>query len=340
MGFLDMRAEIGNLAEGFARAADSLVMILTCPECATGYFVEDEQIRAAGRAVRCAACGAGWTAVPERPLDLVPGADDGALAKLPLDEASSEPGALTGDDLPRAFRTRAEEEKRNRQAAITGAVWAGVAIVIAVVLAVAIVFREGVVRAWPQTASAYAVVGLAVNPTGLVIEQVHAEPALEDGHAALDVTGVIRNVVGRTVIAPPLRITLLNAQGKRVAGQITSFADPHVPSGATRSFRTSIPDPPFSAANLQVDFAVGAQSASGQVQMTPAPTPQASSVPLRGPASAAPPPTINATPLPTSGPRFAPDAAPSPAPTAATVAPPVATPPAPAPATNSAPATR
>ena len=300
MGFLDMRAEIGNLAEGFARASDSLVMILTCPECATGYFVEDEQIRAAGRTVRCAACGARWTATPEQPLELVPAADDGGLAKPAADEASSEPGALTGDDLPRAFRTRAEEEKRNRQAAITGAVWAGVAIVIAVVLGVAIVFRESVVRAWPQTASAYAAVGLAVNPTGLVIEQVHAEPSLEQGHAALAVTGVIRNVVGRAVIAPPLRITLLNAQGKRVAGQITSFADPHVPSGATRSFRTSIPDPPFSAANLQVDFAIGAQPASG-LQMTPAPTPQASSVALRGPTSDTP--TVNATPLPSTGVR-------------------------------------
>ncbi len=258
MGFLDMRAEIGNLAEGFARASDSLVMILTCPECATGYFVEDGQIGGSGRTVRCAACGARWTATPERPLELVPAADDAALTQSPTDEAAAETAALTGDDLPRAFRTRAEEEKRNRQAAILGAVWAGVAIVVAAVLGVAIVFRESVVHAWPQTASAYAAVGLAVNPTGLVIEQLHAEPALEEGHAALEVTGVIRNVVGRSVIAPPLRITLLNAQGKRVAGQITSFADPRIPSGATRSFRTSIPDPPYSAANLAADFAIGA----------------------------------------------------------------------------------
>ena len=332
MGFLDMRAEIGNLAEGFARASDSLVMILTCPECATGYFVEDGQISGSGRTVRCAACGARWTATPERALELVPTADDAAQAKSLTDETAAETGALTGDDLPRAFRTRAEEEKRNRQAAIMGAVWAGVAIVVAAVLGIAIVFRESVVRAWPQTASAYATVGLAVNPTGLVIEQVHAEPSLEEGHAALAVTGVIRNVVGRAVVAPPLRITLLNAQGKRVAGQITSFADPHIPSGATRSFRTSIPDPPFSAANLQVDFAIGAQSGSGSMQSAPAATPQASSVALRGPASDMP--AVNATPLP---PSFATPAtsAPAPAPAAATNAPAPAAPAPPA-ATNSA----
>ena len=62
MGFLDIRAEIGDLEGGFARASEFGVMILTCPECATGYFVDDAQLRPGGRAVRCAACGARWTA--------------------------------------------------------------------------------------------------------------------------------------------------------------------------------------------------------------------------------------------------------------------------------------
>ncbi len=340
MGFLDMRAEIGNLAEGFARASDSLVMILTCPECATGYFVEDGQIRASGRPVRCAACGHRWTAMPEGPLELTPAADDDAPVKALSEPADEDTVTLTGDDLPRAFRTRAEEEKRNRQALITGAIWAGGAIAVAAVLGSGVLFRESVVRAWPQMASAYAVVGLAVNPTGLVIEQVHAEPALEEGHAALVVTGVIRNVVGRAVVAPPLRISLLNAQGKRVAGQIANFADPHVPSGATRSFRTSIPDPPFSAANLQVDFAIGSHGASESMQSSPAATPQASSVPLRGPASDTPPAAVEARPLPPGPPAFS--SAPAAAQPAAVAPPssaPAPAPTAPAP-TNGAPAAR
>src|SRR3984957_1774630 len=121
MGFLDMRAEIGNLDAGFARASDSLVMILTCPECATGYFVEDDQIQASGRSVRCAACGHRWTAHPERPLELVSSEAEGAFAREPPLDVTADDAALSGDDLPRAFRSRAEEEKRNRQAAITGA---------------------------------------------------------------------------------------------------------------------------------------------------------------------------------------------------------------------------
>src|SRR5216110_3299532 len=39
-------------------------MILTCPECATSYFVDDSRISPAGRTVKCSNCGARWTALP------------------------------------------------------------------------------------------------------------------------------------------------------------------------------------------------------------------------------------------------------------------------------------
>jgi len=306
MGFLDMKTEIGDLEGGFSRASDSRHMILTCPECATGYFVDDAQIKPGGRTVRCAACGARWTAMPESPLELSAGADAAASAKpAPGDEAADEPAPLTADDLPRAFRTRAEEEKRLRQAAITGAIWAGAAVVIAVVVLASVVFREAVVRVWPQTASLYAAVGLAVNPVGLVIEQVRAEPSLQEGHAILAVSGSIRNVEDHAVIAPPLRISLLNPQGKRVAGQIANLANARIPSGETRHFVTAIFDPPFSAQDLQVDFAPGAQGGPMAGRAVTAPLTPAPQLDLRGPAQPVLPP-------PAAGPPAAPAGGPSP----------------------------
>ncbi|MDB5422733.1 MAG: hypothetical protein JWQ29_149, partial [Phenylobacterium sp.] len=65
LGFLDMKAEIGDLGRRFAGASDSSVMILTCPECATSYFVDDSRVPAAGRLVKCTSCGARWTAVKD-----------------------------------------------------------------------------------------------------------------------------------------------------------------------------------------------------------------------------------------------------------------------------------
>jgi predicted Zn finger-like uncharacterized protein len=276
-------------------------MILTCPECATGYFVDDSQMRPGGRKVRCANCGARWTAYAEGPLELVT-SEEGALAREA--EPPPEPAPITAEELPRVFRDRAQEERRMRQAAVAGVAWAAAAVVVIALIAIVVVFRDAVVRAWPPTASLYAAIGLPVNPTGLVIEQVRAEPSLLQGHAALTVSGVIRNVVDRAVVAPPLRISLVNAQGKRVAGQIANLDNARIPPGETRRFVTSIFDPPYSAANLQVDFVLdvrpGAATASVRGPAASAPTPP--SFTLRGAANDMPAANVVAPPEPASAP--------------------------------------
>jgi predicted Zn finger-like uncharacterized protein len=237
-------------------------MILTCPECATGYFVDDAQIKSSGRAVRCASCGARWTARPPAPPE-PNGAADEMLSNRSSDAPADSAQPITGDDLPKAFRDRAEEGRRMRKAAIAGASWMGALVLLAILVGALALFRTDVVRVWPPTASLYAAVGLPVNALGLTIEQVRAEPSLQDGHAALAVSGFIRNVAGRSVVAPPLRISLMNAQGKRVAGQIAVLANARVPPGETRRFITAILDPPFSAQTLQVEFATGAGGRPG-----------------------------------------------------------------------------
>ena len=40
-------------------------MILTCPKCATRYFVDDGQLASGPREVECDQCGAIWTASAE-----------------------------------------------------------------------------------------------------------------------------------------------------------------------------------------------------------------------------------------------------------------------------------
>src|SRR5262249_50876581 len=146
-------------------------------------FVDDALIGSVGRKVRCASCGHRWTAAldaaPEPVATAAPPSPTASItpAEPAVDDASDP--MLARDDLPRAFRTRAEEERRLRRAAAMGAVWAGAAVAAASVFAVGLVFRENVVRVWPQTASAYSLIGLPVNPVGLVIEDVKAEPSLQ-----------------------------------------------------------------------------------------------------------------------------------------------------------------
>lgn len=282
-------------------------MILTCPECATSYFVDESKIPPEGRLVKCAACGARWTAEPEPEPAAEPEAEPDELtfeARPEPEEVAAEPvetpaeDVLTGEDLPKVFRAKADETRRVREAAATGIIWAGMAAAFVVLLALAIVFRVDVVRLWPRAAGAYASVGLPVNSLGLTIEGVTAEPSLQEGHAALSVSGMIRNIEGRAIVTPPLRISLLNKEGKPLATKIARAADPRIPPGETRHFALVMLDPPATASDLEIAFAPDAP-AHGKAT-APAPKAAHAEPTLRGPAEPNAPPTpepVEAKPL-------------------------------------------
>lgn len=252
-------------------------MILTCPECASRYFVDDSKVGATGRVVRCASCGHRWTARANDGDDLFDEPEAPNLASQTPDmEVTSETtvaasaeveeppvSALPGEELPKVFRARADAERRLREATTTGVIWAGMAAAMAVVVVAALIFRIDVVKILPGSAGAYAAVGLPVNTVGLVIDRgsIKAQPIMQDGHAAVTITGTIRNITEREVMAPPLRVELLNKQDKRVAGQLAAAADAKIPPGQVRHFSITFLDPPRTAKDLQIGFATEAGAA-------------------------------------------------------------------------------
>jgi predicted Zn finger-like uncharacterized protein len=255
-------------------------MILTCPECASRYFVDDSKVGSAGRVVRCAACGHRWTARNEEALDLFeePSAADlaaepnltaldGATNPAPnsIDDPEAPVSALPGEELPKVFRARADAERRLREAKTTGVIWGGMVAVMVVILVAAGVFRMNVAHLWPSTAGAYAFARMPVNNVGLVIENLKAEPSMQDGHAAVTITGILRNITDHTVATPPLRVALLNAHDKRVAGKLAAAADPMILPSQTRHFSVTLLDPPKTAKILEIGFALeaGAVKAAG-----------------------------------------------------------------------------
>ena len=94
-------------------------MILTCPECASRYQVEDASIPPQGRTVRCASCGVAWRAEAakpeESPLDL--------NAAEPEDVSDADPAKPAAATLPKKIRAKHEARRRTREAAVAGAVW-------------------------------------------------------------------------------------------------------------------------------------------------------------------------------------------------------------------------
>jgi predicted Zn finger-like uncharacterized protein len=282
-------------------------MILTCPDCATSYFVDDAKIGPQGRAVRCAGCGSRWTATADAELELTqtPGPALAASAPEPPPlEIDAPLGQLRADHLAKVFRARTESRRSIREAAAAGAVWAMMGACVIALVGAGVVFKVDVVRLWPRAASAYAMAGLPVNATGLEFEGIAAHPSLQDGHAALVVSGKIRNVEDRTIAAPPLRIGLLDKAGKSVGAKVSDPENAAIPPGETRHFVVSLLDPPAAAQHVEISFVLEPRPART--------TKQASASALRGAAakaaaepqalSRAPVEAVDATPLPEGDP--------------------------------------
>lgn len=277
-------------------------MILTCPACATSYFVDDAKIGSEGRTVRCASCGERWLAtLPQEEDGLAPVVTDeqraeSAAARRAQRLKEAQAAAEVAVDGPILFAPPSRSRKKSAPQISPIVITAVMAAVLVASLAAAVVMRADVVRLWPQSASAFALVGLAPNPTGLALEGIKADRILKDGHAALSVTGGIRNVSHNALIAPPLRITLTDPAGKTLAVQIAKPDGVTIPVGAVRYFAVSIIDPPALARDMDVDFVL-----DKPVQKAPAPD---SPDKKQGPAGSEPPHGVakEVKPLPADSP--------------------------------------
>lgn len=260
-----MGTEIGDLGLRLLGASDSAVMILTCPDCATSYFVDEAKIPPQGRTVRCANCGARWQAEPEAPLTIDDLLDEAAVEiteEPPPPEPEPEPAPVVDDGQAAAARRaqiRAEAEaaaRRRRKALVVNlSIWGGMAAMVAGLLVAAVLLRVDVVRLWPRTAGAYAAVGLPVNTIGLEIQNLKVQPTLQDGHAAMAVSGALQNVADHAVVSPPLRLRMLDSEGRTLTTNIAHPADATVPKGQSRHFAIIVLDTPVKAKILEVGFA-------------------------------------------------------------------------------------
>jgi predicted Zn finger-like uncharacterized protein len=267
-------------------------MILTCPECATSYFVDDARIPATGRTVKCASCAHRWMAVPE-------GAEAVAAPSPPpsapeAEPAKTAPAKSDGDLKIKIKSTRPPPAAKPANPGGGKALaWAAMAALVAALIGGALTFRAEVVRLWPQSATTFAGLGLPVNTLGLVIEGVRATPTFQDGRPALSVSGVVRNVEGKAITAPPLRVSLMNRLGKPVAATVARPLNAKIPAGGARHFTITLVDPPSGSHDLEVAFDVGAGALPKSAPATHA-------------AETAPAP-IEAEPLPADAPDALPD---------------------------------
>ncbi|MBL0946612.1 DUF3426 domain-containing protein [Brevundimonas sp.] len=294
-------------------------MILTCPACATSYFVADTALGPRGRTVRCQSCAQSWHATPEEPLELKAEAVPVAAAATPAESPASTSAApeslaeTPAPELPKAYRARAENARRTRRAAMHGAVWAGVASIFLGLLAGAWLFRVEVVDILPRTAVAYAAIGMPVNVTGLEFEAVSAR-ALPDTPDKVMVSGALRNVRDREIVAPAIRVALLDDHGAEIAHAVIRPEAAPVLPGQVSGFAAILADPGGKATGVGVDFVLDAPPSPVPVERAPRPggTPVQPPLPAdhRAEASAHPASTAHDT-APEATPEATPEAAPA-----------------------------
>jgi predicted Zn finger-like uncharacterized protein len=268
-------------------------MILTCPACATRYSVPDGAVGPHGKAVRCAGCSHRWTALPETESELELAAPVAVVAPEPEPTSfatDAEPERSKANTAPLAFREKVVAKKTVRRAVVNGVIWAGIGAAFVVLIAAALIFRVDVVKLAPRTASAYAALGMPVNPIGLVFEGVMAKPGLQDGHDALVVSGAVRNIEKRPIAAPSLAIRVLDKAGHAVLIRKADNDTGLIAPGQTHNFVVAVLDPPATANDVEVAFGAArpAKSAAKPAAVQAAHAAAAAAEPaLRGPAEPA-----------------------------------------------------
>jgi predicted Zn finger-like uncharacterized protein len=239
-------------------------MILTCPDCATSYFVDDGSVPPQGRTVKCSNCGARWRASPEpeaAPALEFPEPVVEAAAVEP--EPVAEPSPLDDLDIIHAPINPKRAVAKTRRKLGKGAIFAGFGLAASVALVVgALVFRNEIVRLLPASERVFAALGVPVDPLGLQIEQVQFQATFQGGRPVLAITGAIHNVRDHTINAPALRITLLDKDGHPLAAKLARPLNAAVPAGGKRYFALNFADPPAGVDDPKIEFETAVPAAA------------------------------------------------------------------------------
>jgi predicted Zn finger-like uncharacterized protein len=224
-------------------------MILTCSSCETQYFADDSTIGESGRTVKCATCGHSWFVRPE-----------GVAGH----EHAAAPAAHE------VYRERVREQRRRKSRFAALVSWIVTAAVFFTLGLAAIIFRNDVVKFWPESATAYKRVGFSVNRFGLEFENIERSRTFNDTVPVVTVSGKAVNVARSTVDAPAVRVSLMDERGKEVALKFGTIAPPELDAGQTGTFKIVLEQAPMESFEIELSFV-----SKADVPPMPAPEPEA-----------------------------------------------------------------
>jgi predicted Zn finger-like uncharacterized protein len=255
-------------------------MIITCTSCSTRYYADDTAIGPSGRTVRCAACGHSWFAEPQLELrqsaEAAPSEDRSKPEPLTrerverLRRAAEQPGPAPS--AAAKFRAQQAERMRRERSRAAVVAWGATGAALAASAAGMVVFRQDVAELWPKSASAFAALGLDVNVYGLEFYDLSVERAFDGPTPVLLVSGEVRNIGRDDKLAPPVRLSLRDAQSREIFQIVHAVNDAPIPAGGAVPFQVRVENPPADAVDLEATFASFAEMtlAGGAPHVSPA----------------------------------------------------------------------
>jgi predicted Zn finger-like uncharacterized protein len=241
-------------------------MIVTCPGCGASFRVDPARLGPQGRRVRCSACGHRWLVRPEsEPASAAPAVEPpvaGARARVErtanlsvVEGDTAKAGGFDEPPPPLAAAPPLGQPPSGRGVAIAG--WL-VVVLLLLVLAGLVVGRNEVVAAFPQALSIYDRLGLPVTARlGLELRGLTARRLEEHGVTVFLVEGEVHNLTRSERPVPPVRVALLDGEGRELDSAIFRAAQPTVAGNGVVRFEAKMLDPPLAARSFRVAFEPG-----------------------------------------------------------------------------------
>jgi len=127
-------------------------------------------------------------------------------------------------------------------------------LVLLIVNAILVGWRNDVVRILPQTASFYATLGLPVNLRGLMLDSITTTTEQHEGVPILVVEGSVVNNTRKIVDVPRLKFVVRNAANEEVYSWTAVAPRATLPPGDTVAFRSRLASPPTDGRDVLVRF--------------------------------------------------------------------------------------
>jgi hypothetical protein len=235
-------------------------MIVTCPSCATRNALP---VHAHRQLVRCRGCGHGWLEPSLIEVAaLVTGRDPAAR---PLEDPTIEDDALAIAEAARAAAERHAAARRRRRAELRG--WSILALVIALPLALLMLFPDRLAPLLPGAARLYMAVGLDAGIADFTIRGVEQSHEIADGTRVLALRGEVVNSAARDHRVPDLAFRLKDGAGREVyAWTLKGVTTRALKPGEATAFTTRLAAPPLTARAIEIGFAD-----TGEIALNPRP---------------------------------------------------------------------